>query len=193
MKKYLWSLIVMALVLGMGKLNAQEKEEKSELLMKDGVGVLNMTVGLGNALYGGYGSWYSVAVPPLAVSYEIGIMEDVFDENGSIGVGGYLGYASYKYRYNNGFISDYRISNFIIGPRGAFHYQFVEDFDTYIGVFLGANISSNNFGTITTRTPGGVLFETFLGGRYYFQENMAALGEIGFGIAYLNLGLAIRL
>lgn len=33
----------------------------------------------------------------------------------------------------------------------------------------------------------------FLGGRYYFTDNFAGLLELGYGIAYLNIGVALKL
>ena len=35
-----------------------------------------------------------------------------------------------------------------------------------------------------------IAWSLFVGARYYFRENMAAMAELGYGPSYLNLGLA---
>jgi hypothetical protein len=32
----------------------------------------------------------------------------------------------------------------------------------------------------------------YIGGRYFFTDNIAALVELGYGVAYLNVGIAIK-
>lgn len=153
--------------------------------------VLNVGLGIGSTLY--TGSAYGSSIPPLSASLEFNVADEVFDENSSIGVGGYLGYAGYNF---SGFNSDYSFSNFILGARGALHYQFIEQLDTYAGLMLGYNIVNWNssaggfdFGSAAS---GGFISSFYIGGRYYFNENIAAMVELGYGIAYLNLGVAFK-
>jgi hypothetical protein len=61
--------------------------------------VLNLGIGLGSTLYSG--TYYKSQVPPVSASLEIGVAENIL-EKGSIGVGHYLGYSSYKYEYQDG-------------------------------------------------------------------------------------------
>jgi len=62
---------------------------------------------------------------------------------------------------------------------------------------IGYNIVSSKWygsGTsIGSASAGGVIFSGFLGARYFFNDKFAAFAELGSGIAYLNLGVAIRL
>jgi len=153
--------------------------------------VLNVGIGLGNALY--VGSYYHMQVPPLSASLEIGV-KDGIAEKGSIGVGGYLGYSSYKWDYSGW---GYKYSNFIIGARGAFHYPLVNKLDTYVGLLIGVNIvSSKEFGTPIgynyNASSTGLAWSGFLGGRYYFTPKFAVMAELGYGITYLNLGVALK-
>lgn len=73
----------------------------------------------------------------------------------------------------------------------------VENLDTYIGAMLGYNIVSSKWhGTGTsmgTASSGGVIFSGFIGARYFFSEKLGGFAELGSGIAYLNLGVAINL
>lgn len=156
--------------------------------------ILNLGVGLGTALYSGGG--YTGSVPPISGSLEVVIKDDLFDGKGAIGVGGYLGYAAYKWKYSGW---EWKYSNIIIGPRGYLHYGLLEKLDTYAGIMLGYNIVSaketgNSIpGYNYNATGSAFIFSGFIGARYFFNEKVAAMAELGSGIAYLNLGVALRL
>jgi hypothetical protein len=185
MKKLILMFVVVSLTLG--QLVSQEPT------FSKGDKVLNVGLGLGSTLY--TGSYYKNQVPPLSASFEVGIVDNII-EKGVIGVGGYLGYASYKWDYAN-YDWGYKISNFIIGARGSFHYPLVDKLDTYAGVLTGYRIVRyKEFGTYSgyyDYTPsGGLVWSGFVGARYYFQENLAAMAELGYGIAYLTIGVALK-
>jgi len=152
--------------------------------------VVNLGIG-----FGGYGTWgYKVAVPPVSASFEVGIQDGVLDK-GSIGIGGYLAFAKYKETGYNG-DSYWTFSRMVIGARGIFHYPFVDKLDTYGGLMLGFNNNTwkwNGSGVQGVNSGGsGLGFSLFAGGRYYFSENIAAMAELGYGITYLNLGVALK-
>jgi hypothetical protein len=154
--------------------------------------VVNIGLGLGSSLYSG--TYYTSTIPPLSVSYEQGIVEGVL-EKGVIGVGGYLGFSSYKYEVLDW---GWRYTNFILGARGSFHYPLVENIDTYTGLLLGYRIlSANEFGTNTGLNyragSSGVIWAWYAGGRYYFNERLGGMLELGLGITYLNIGIALRI
>jgi len=158
--------------------------------------IINLGVGFGTALYSGSG--YNSSVPPVSGSLEVVIKDDLFDGKGAIGVGGYLGYAAYKWKYS-GFDYGWKYSNIIIGPRGYLHYNFLEKLDTYAGAMIGYNIvSSNSYGSYAyggnyNASSSGVIFSGFVGARYFFNEKVAGMVELGSGIAYINLGVALKL
>ena len=187
MKKLLLSLLVV--VFSLTQLLAQEST------FKQGDKVINLGIGLGSTLY--TGSYYKIGVPPISASLEIGVADGILDK-GSIGVGGYLGYSSHKYSYAYYTYTDsWTYSNFIIGARGVFHYPLVNKLDTYTGLLLGFNIASSKWtgtGTETTHaSSGGVAYSWFIGGRYYFTDKFAGMLELGYGITYLNIGVALKL
>ncbi len=184
MKKLL--VFTVALLFTLPVLRAQES------MFNLGDNVLNLGIGLGNTLYSG--SYYTKGVPPVSVSFEHAVADEIL-EKGVIGVAGYLGYSSYKYDYLGW---GYKYSNIIVGAGGLFHYPLVDKLDTYAGVLLGYNIASaTEFGTPTGwdygATSGGFIFSGFVGARYYFAEQFAAFAQLGYGIAYLTLGVSIRL
>lgn len=156
--------------------------------------VLNLGIGLGSTLY--TGGYYKSAIPPLSASLEYGVKDNLFDEKSSLGIGGYFGYTSAKWEYSG---YGWNYSSMILGARGALHYQLVDKLDTYTGILLGYNIvSSKSFGSLGegtnyTAAASGIAWSWFLGGRYYFTDKLAAMAELGYGISYLNLGIALKL
>lgn len=161
--------------------------------------VVNLGIGFGSVLY--TGTYYSTVIPPVSVSFEKGINDDILG-GAVIGIGGYLGISSYKWEYPYNYMGatwGYKYTNIILGARGSVHYPFVEKLDTYAGLMLGYNIStSKEYGTIDpnynyNESYGGFTYAFYVGGRYYFTESLAGMLELGYGISYLNLGVAFKL
>lgn len=187
MKKLIFALVclVIGLQFAFSQTPAVSNSEK----------IINAGIGFGSTLYTGSG--YTVTLPPLSVSYEQIIMDEVIDK-GLIGVGGYIGYASYKYKYD--YFGDewgWNYSNFILGARGSFHYPLLDKLDTYTGLMLGYQIvSASEIGTVGTgysASSSGLVWSWYAGGRYFFSDKFAGMLELGYGITYFNLGIAIKL
>lgn len=187
MKKLL--LVLFVAVFSLTQLLAQEST------FKQGDKVLNLGIGFGSTFYSGTG--YKAGIPPISASLEFGVKDGVLDK-GSIGIGGYLGYSSHKWEYSNtGY--GWKYTNIILGVRGVFHYPLVDKLDTYTGLLLGYNISSSKeygnagiYGNLYSASAGGVAYSWFIGGRYYFTDKFAGMLELGYGITYLNLGVALK-
>jgi hypothetical protein len=183
------SILIISLILGVCLMNLNAQES----MFKKGDAVLNATVGFGSVLFSGLG--YATTVPPIAASLEYGIMDKVIDK-GSIGIGGYVGYSAYKWEYAGW---GWRYNNIIIGARGVLHYPLVARLDTYTGLLVGVNLrTSSEFGPSNPAygyapSGSGPAWSWFLGGRYYFNKDFAALAEIGYGIAWLNIGISYRI
>jgi hypothetical protein len=182
MKRLLFSCIVICF--SVLHLSAQKPA------FEKGFKVLNMGLGLGSSVY--TESYYHLQFPLLSAAFEVGIVDHVL-ERGIIGVGGYAGYYAYRYEYSK---SGWNSSNIVIGARGNFHYPLLEKLDTYTGLMLGYEVvGTEKFGTtdIDYNLPSsGIEWAWFVGGRYYFSEIFSALLELGYGITYLNLGVAIK-
>jgi hypothetical protein len=138
--------------------------------------VVSLGLGLGG-LAGGYGS-SGVAITG---GYEYGIHEN-------ISLGGIVSYAS---------SSDLvvTITNIVIGARGAYHIDLLhkDNIDTYGGLMLGYNIVSSNLPAGWGWTyPSYMFFGLFAGGRYYFNPNLAVQAELGWGLGFLNVGIAYK-
>lgn len=182
-------LPVLLLLVTVTAANAQDVFRKNDL-------VFNAGIGFGSNLYSGTG--YKTTVPPVSVSGEVGVVDNLINgNNGSIGVGGYLGYTAAKYTYPT-FNYGWKYNSVIIGARGTFHYQFARNLDTYAGAMLGYNIVSakttGDWGTVTGTASGSEFsFTLFVGARYYFTEGFGVFGELGYGVATFNVGVAFRM
>lgn len=153
--------------------------------------VLNLGLGVGTNVYSG--TYNRVQVPPLSAFLEFGVTDNVL-EKGSIGVGPYVGFLSYKYEYN---AWGYKYSNLVIGAKGSFHYPLVKRLDTYTGLLLGFNVvSAKEFGLATgypySVSGSGIEWSWYIGGRYWFNDSIAGMLELGYGITILNLGVALK-
>lgn len=153
--------------------------------------VANFGIGLGNTLYNGSG--YKTSVPPLSASFEYGIVDHLFDDKSSIGVGGYFGYTSSKFdNMYNSTKDEWKYSSAIISARGSFHYSFLEKLDTYTGLSLGYNIVSTKPDHKGLGKTSSLFVGWYAGARYYFTDAIAAMAEVGYDVAYLNIGVAIK-
>jgi hypothetical protein len=179
------SMLFVVVVIFMTQLVAQ----KSTFVKGDKA--LNFGIGFGSTLFSGLGN--KSIVPPISTSFELGIIDNIL-EKAVIGVGGYLGYASYKSEY---LASSWKYSDIIIGGRGSFHYPLVDKLDTYSGIMMGFNISSERWTGVgaeplTHSSSGGFVYSWFVGARYYLSKNFAGMAEVGYGVTYLNLGVALK-
>ena len=154
---------------------------------------LNIGLGLGSTFYTGAG--WSTTLPPLSLSMDYGFKDDVGP--GVIGLGGYLGVASHKWE-NTIFTSwGWKYTTIVVAARGTYHMDFIENFDTYGGVHLGLRYSSSKeIGTVVggiSEDGAYLLFNLFVGGKYYVTENIAILGELGYSVAWLTIGATFKL
>lgn len=157
--------------------------------------VITAGIGFGTALYSG--AAYKTGLPPLSANFEIGVADDFLGDGITLGVGPYLGFAGSKYEVTYPTNYGLKYSYTVIGARGALHYTFVDNLDTYGGLMLGYNIVSvKEIGDVPvgfSASSSGLSFSAYIGGRYYFNENLGAMLELGYGVAYVNLGLAFKL
>ncbi|MFA8449993.1 MAG: hypothetical protein ACEPOW_04800 [Bacteroidales bacterium] len=156
----------------------------------EGSSIISAGLGLGSNLYTGS---ETLRVPPLFVTYDYGF-RDQWSLGGIIGVAGskerwhYLN-QSYQYNY----------SHFILAARGAYHIYSDYTWDAYAGASLGFDIVTGSYsGAVPVgyeyATRGSSLFlGLYAGGRYYFNDQIAAFAEIGYNVGFLNLGVSFKL
>jgi hypothetical protein len=167
--------LVIASVISLFVLAANGQE-----IFQKGTNVVNLGIGLGSYI-------------PIEASYEHSLVDGLINgDNGAIGLGAYLGWYSDSESFLGGKMS---YSDIVIGARGAFHYQFVDNLDTYAGLMLGYDIASATWkgeGISPSVSASAVTFSAFLGARYSFTPSIGAYAELGYGIAYLSVGVALK-
>lgn len=172
--------------------------------------IINLGLGLGNNYTAG-GSDLSSSIPPISASYEYIVKDDLFDGKGAIGVGAFAQYMNYKYSFTSNpdigggvitasvlksataspSVNDWKYTKFIVGPRGYLHYSFIDKLDTYTGLMLGLDHVAWGSGN-SNYTNSAFIWSWFLGGRYYFNDKLAAMLELGYGATYANIGVAYK-
>lgn len=175
MKKLI--LLLTAFILTPALILAQDSNEVPPTFRGEGAIDINAGLGLGTTLTG--------TGIPFNASLGYGINEN-------ISVGGYLGFAQTNEDFLGG---TWTYTNLIIGARGAYHYPLVEDIDTYGGLMLGYNIASASWDGPgnPSASVGGLSYSAFVGGRYHFTEKVGAFAELGYGIAYLQFGVTLKM
>jgi len=114
----------------------------------------------------------------------------------SLGLGLNIGFSRYTEDFT---IGEYDYTNFFIITSANYHVKLIKKIpmDTYAIISFGINFESSNrnFG------PGGdapdrndgIKFGTGIGARYYFTSKLAAVGELGFGMGFMRIGLDFKL
>jgi len=161
-----------------------------------GDNVVGAGIGFGGNLYSGL-VWSGVkSTPAILAHYERCIVDNLWDEKSSIGVGGQIGYASAKWEYHGG-LYGWKRSDLNIGVRGALHYALVDKLDTYAGVVFAYNIVTWEYwgvwGTESkSSSPSSLRSSFFAGARYYFTDSFGAFAELGYGVSIFNIGLSLK-
>jgi hypothetical protein len=180
--------LLLALMIPFFTLNAQTST------FKQGDVVISAGLGLG-ANYGAFwGSYYKTSVPPIFISGDYCLREHLGP--GNLGIGGILAYSAYKYEPSPDW--GYKYSDLVIGVRGTYHFsELVDKLDLYGGLSLGGEIITDKgygdySGFAYTANSSSALVEVFAGARYYFADNIGVMGELGYGIAWLKLGVSFK-
>ena len=185
-------LIAVVLLLGLTNVKAQD-------LFSKGAIAVNASIGLGN--YSGY----NMGIPPLSLSADVGVIDNLIGDNGSVGVGGYVGFAtnSYTYNYYSNYYYKATVTRMCFGVRGTFHYQLNDKLDTYAGLMLGLYTYSYSYkdnynddyykNYYSNLNHSDIAFSAYVGTRYYFSRTMALNAEVGYGFTYISAGLTFKL
>lgn len=139
----------------------------------------------------GVGGSYGV---PVSLSYERGVYD--INNKMAIGVGGLLGFGFDSEKFDGGKATSNHI---LLGARGAWHYTGFSSWDLYAGLTLGYNIVSSSvkydnplYSGEFDASSSGLLWGMHVGARYYFNEKFGVMGELGYGVGVLNLGVSYK-
>ena len=156
----------------------------------DGSNILaNVGIGIG---YGGIG--YKMSIPPISASVEYAGLPI------PLSVGAYFGIARYKWEGVSLFWGDtYSYTRLFLafGARAAWHFNFLQNLDTYAGLGLGYIMYSyggnasylNDLGL----SKGAFDFGAFIGARYFFTNIIGVYLETGYsGLTFVSAGLSLK-
>jgi len=130
--------------------------------------------------------------PLIPIAFEYVVKDDLFQRNGSVGVGGILGYTAFKYKSSFASFNS-KNSRFIIGARGYAHYALVENLDTYAGLTLGYRSDVFKYESGPDQKNSDLFLQVFAGCRYFFTERIAGMAELGWGISIVTIGVSVKL
>jgi hypothetical protein len=158
-----------------------------------GTNIISAGVGLGSSILSYSGASQS---PALSLQYERGVWD--IGGPGVISLGGYAGYKGYSFSGTD-FSEKWHYT--VLGVRSAYHYNGlnVDKLDLYGGVMLSYNILSYSYtdnsgysvsGNASYGSTAGL--SLYVGARYFFSDHIAVLAELGYGVAYLNVGIAAK-
>lgn len=180
MKKVMYVFLIcvaMALTVPVSNVNAQ--------LFDEGDIVVSGGIGLGAAYDYNWNAYYSPTLPVLWASGDYCLREDLGP--GNLGIGAIMALGSYKYEVLNDTEKYFR---FLLGARGTYHFvDLVDNLDLYGGISLGLKLGD----TYYDPDPFDyVMEEIFVGARYFFADNIAVNGELGYGVAYAKAGISFK-
>jgi hypothetical protein len=186
-------LVIILAVLAAGSASAQEWFNSYAHSVDGDTLFVNAGVGFGPT--GGYSS----GVPPVSASVDYKLPVRLPITAGLIAT-----YSTWKWKHDLGSLGkiDVTYSNFGIGARGMYHFNFTEKLDTYAGLTLGWVIQSSK-----SKTSGSVgnyessnegepffLFGASIGARYFFTSFLGAYLELGYsGLQILGAGLTVKI
>jgi len=153
-----------------------------------------------SALYFGIGFGHyltdtKIVVPPLAFKYEFAVSP-------KFSAGLYIGYISTELNYDYGGIglnSNTTYDYYNISGFSNYHFPVKsKKLDPYVGIMLGYQALSTDTehdytDYTTSAAAGGVIWGAQVGANYYFSKGVGVFAELGYGVAILNVGLALRL
>ena len=149
-----------------------------------GDNLLNIGIGLNSNYDGGL---------PLGASFETGLFDDI-----SVGAG--VDYLSNKYNFGSG--NTYKFTSLYFAARASYHFNNLlkissDKVDIYAGLALGYRSfkwKNKSFNDVLGDSYGsGVFLGGYLGGKYYFSDNIGGFAELGAtGSSNARLGIAFK-
>ncbi len=168
-------------------------------LFKVGNKDLNLMIGMGTP-------WvlindYRTILPPFTASLDYGFRDDIGP--GVLSLGGMVALTTYRdIRTAITWVDDYgyKSTTGIVALRSTYHYELIRKLDTYGGMHLGMRaerwVEYGNFPHGAELRDGfdmHPVVSLFAGAKYYINDKFAAMAEIGYSIAFVNLGVCIKL
>jgi hypothetical protein len=183
--------VLILLVIAAGGAFAQNWYDSYAPGIDESTVLINAGVGLGF-------SSYRMGIPPISASVDFKLPVKL-----PITIGGTAAFSTWGYSSGSG---DYQVdvtyTNIGFGVRGAYHFNFVKNLDTYAGITLGYVIQSADvkygsaYGSEVKPVYDGISFLLYganIGARYFFTKNIGAYFELGYsGLQVASIGLSVK-
>ena len=166
---------------------------------------INAGIGFGPGvdIAGWSGTDFKMAIPPISASVDFKLPIEF-----PITLGAIIMYTRWDWSYNflNLFNLEWKYSRFGFGLRGMYHFNLMENLDTYAGLTLGyvwhslsVSIPNNFPGEQWTQSElaelavNQVLWGLNIGARYFFTDYLGAYIELGYSsLQYVGAGLTVK-
>ncbi len=176
MKKFIVTLsVLLAFVINTNVAQAQASFEQGTNMITAGIG---------------FGKFKNQTVPPLSVAYERSIVSGLFDY-GSIGIGGQFDVQGFDHTEGRGFHT-------FVGARVSWHYEWLDNLDTYVSAAAGLQVERNpeltsDKKSYEMKTTSSFMPAFTLGARYLFTRHFGVFSELSNNISYFKVGLTFNL
>jgi hypothetical protein len=186
MKRRLFAVLVLSVVAA-GGVFAQNWYDSYAPGIDESKVLINAGVGFGF-------SSYSMGIPPISASVDFKLPVKL-----PITLGPTATFSTWRY---SAYFTDVTYTNIGFGLRGAYHFNFVKNLDTYAGITLGYVIQSATskysgpYSNLVGNYSAGnsfFLFGANIGARYFFTKNVGAYVELGYsGLQVASIGLSLK-
>jgi hypothetical protein len=170
------SIVMLFLFMFSSGIFAQNSFEKGDKIGQLGIG------------YGFAGIYGDASVPPISVGLQFGIADN-------ISVGGLAGFTTSSYDLGSNYSWTY--TYILVGARGEYHFlKNKKDLDAYAGATVGFAITSvsepSGYSGFYSAGTSYAVIGVHGGVRYYVSPKFAVFGEVGYGVGYINVGVAYK-
>lgn len=193
MKKTAIILTLTLLLCSQSKTVSAQAFEEGGKIISVGYGFPNWLGSIFNA-YEAYGDYNATSLGPIYAKFEYGA-------NDHIGFGLNLGYSSTNVDYVDVYNYSIHYSSLSILARVNWHFGDSDKLDPYYGFGIGYRSSNWKYenndpyfdDTYYDWNIFPLGFETTVGARYFFTDNIAAYAELGFAKSIFQIGLSMKL
>ncbi|MCW3073499.1 MAG: hypothetical protein JWP69_568 [Flaviaesturariibacter sp.] len=166
-------------------------------------GSKSLSIGLGfKTSWDEYGD--KIKMPPLSASLDFGVADNVT-------IGPYVAVSSTSGEGYGDFVDTqtgnissayytYTYSHKLVGLRGTYNLPVSDKLSAYAGAMLGYHFAKVKYthstlqnATIKDAKGNELLYNFFIAGKYALSPNASAFAELGYGVTFLNIGVAIKL
>ena len=191
MKKFLLAILAAFMMIGGAAVDANAQNE----FYPPSIG-LNFGLGCGTVNHS-INQWNNIFVPSFEFAGDYSFLPNIINVNGSISGGLYFGIGSgSRKEFNSHYQKDVKYTDFCWrgGTRGALHYSWVRNLDTYAGIAIGVKHQSfkADISEIHDETKTDLDYFGFAGVRYKLTHGFSFYSEVASSHqAWFQIGVSV--